>query len=195
MIIRDFFNDRRDGFYVDVGAAWGDKVSTTLYLDKELGWRGIGIDALSLYEDSWLETRPRSRFCNFAISDRSGEQLEFFKAKIPTLSSLYPEQLHIWTLKQSQVKKIEVESITLDDLLEQQGVSSFDFLSIDVEGAEPKVLNGFTIARYQPELVCIEANGAIDTGDRIMDYFVGNDYRRLWEYDERDPANWYFARI
>ena len=46
LIIRDFFQDRRGGFFLDVGAADPDVNNTTYYLEKNLGWSGIGVDAL-----------------------------------------------------------------------------------------------------------------------------------------------------
>ena len=45
LIIRDFFQDRRGGFFVDVGCYDWKDLSTTYYLEKHLGWSGIGIDA------------------------------------------------------------------------------------------------------------------------------------------------------
>ena len=38
LIIRDFFQDRRDGVFLDVGAAWPVHYSNTYYLESELGW-------------------------------------------------------------------------------------------------------------------------------------------------------------
>ena len=45
-LIRAFFKDRTGGFFLDVGASHFQKDSTTYYLEKHLGWRGIAIDAL-----------------------------------------------------------------------------------------------------------------------------------------------------
>ena len=49
-----------------------------------------------------------------------------------------------------------VPATTLNNLLARQEIARIDFLSIDVEGAEPKVLAGFDIQRFKPRLVCIE---------------------------------------
>jgi hypothetical protein len=46
LIIRDFFKDRRDGVYVDLGCWQWETASTTLYLERHLGWSGLAIDAL-----------------------------------------------------------------------------------------------------------------------------------------------------
>ena len=45
LIIRDLFQDRRNGFNLDVGCAAARKRSTTFLLEKHLDWSGIGIDA------------------------------------------------------------------------------------------------------------------------------------------------------
>lgn len=194
LIIREFFQEKRGGFYVDIGAAWGDRASTTLYLDKELGWRGIGVDALAFYSKTWGETRLESTFLNYAVSDTSGETIEFYQTVIPTLSTMHPEVLETWNLTIEQSRVRQVETMRLDDILESQGVTSFDFLSIDTEGSEPKVLRGFTISRYRPALVCIEAQASDENNVVILDYFESNGYIRMTECDEIDPINWYFRR-
>ncbi|HDY81812.1 MAG TPA: FkbM family methyltransferase [Halieaceae bacterium] len=191
-IIRSFFNDMRGGFYVDIGAAWGNKDSTSLYLDKELDWRGIGVDALAFYQKSWGESRPHSTFLNYAVTERSGDVIDFYQAVIPTLSSMYPEMLEKWKLPVERSKHRRVETITLDDLLEQQAISHIDFLSIDTEGSEPGVLKGFTIERYRPLLVCIEANANEENNRLYLRYFGSVGYTRMNECDELDPVNWYF---
>ena len=42
-IIRDFFKDRREGVFVDVGANHYRNDSTTFYLEEKLGWSGIAL--------------------------------------------------------------------------------------------------------------------------------------------------------
>ena len=39
LIIRDFFQDRRGGFFLDVGAAWPLRNNNTYYLEKHLAVR------------------------------------------------------------------------------------------------------------------------------------------------------------
>ena len=42
-IARDFFDDKRDGFFVDVGANHYKDTSNTYYLETGLHWSGIAI--------------------------------------------------------------------------------------------------------------------------------------------------------
>src|SRR5262245_10306682 len=49
-IIRDFFKDKRDGVFVDVGANHYRDSSTTFYLEEKLGWSGLAIEPLGQFE-------------------------------------------------------------------------------------------------------------------------------------------------
>jgi len=186
LIIRDFFQDRRDGFFVDVGCAWARKDSTTFYLEQHLGWSGIGVDANERYAESWRKNRPRSRFFNFLVMDHSGASEKFYAAQ--GLGSTQKDR--IFKGKPVGAREVEVQSITLNDLLERSGVSKIDFLSMDIEGSEPGALAGFDIGRFRPELVCIEVMK--QNREKILTYFTENGYERIDEYLPHDEINWYF---
>ena len=87
LVIRDFFQDRKDGLFLDVGCAWPVKMSTTYYLEKHLGWSGIAIDALEEYGPAWKAERPRSKFFTFLVSDHSDTVDAFYRAAGTGLSS------------------------------------------------------------------------------------------------------------
>ena len=80
VIIRDFFQDRRDGFFLDVGCAWPKKVNNTYYLESELGWSGIAVDALPEYAQAWKSKRRNSKFFSYFVSDHSDSVEPFFRA-------------------------------------------------------------------------------------------------------------------
>ncbi len=82
VIIRDFFQDRRGGFFVEIGCAWPIKNSNTYYLEKHLGWSGIGVDGLPDFAPGWKKHRPGSTFLNFLVSDRSDTKETFYKAGV-----------------------------------------------------------------------------------------------------------------
>jgi len=52
--------------------------------------------------------------------------------------------------------KVKVPLRTLDSILTEAGLDRIDFLTIDVEGMELAVLQGFNIAKYSPQLILIE---------------------------------------
>ncbi|MCH2187968.1 FkbM family methyltransferase [Myxococcota bacterium] len=195
LIIRDFFQDRRGGFFVDVGCYDYQDLSTTFYLEKHLGWSGIGIDANQALRADYERYRPRTQFENYVVTDQSGGTQTFYlnvggegissvsrRWIVDFLDTFFPNA-------QPKIQAVEVPAITLDDLLEQNGVHKIDFLSMDIEGHEPAALAGFDIKKFAPELVCIEAPQ--DPGP-ILEYFEQNGYRRIDRYQAFDQVNWYF---
>ncbi len=91
-----------------------------------------------------------------------------------------------------QYEEIQIPTITLTDLLDQNDVERIDLLTMDIEDAEPLALAGFDIDRFKPELACVEAH--VGVRESLMEYFSAHGYRRLEQYSERDPFNYYFAR-
>jgi len=191
LIIRDFFQDKRDGFFVDLGCAWPVIGSTTYYLEKHLGWSGLAIDALEEYAEQWAQQRPNSKFFGLAVTDHSGDTLTFYRHEWPAVSSLSKDQAAQFG-GANKLSPVKVKTITLDDLLDAEGVTKIDHLTIDIEGAEPGALAGFDIERFKPELVCIE--GGRVHGDLYLEYFGKHGYERIDRYLDYDEVNWYFRR-
>lgn len=193
LIIRDFFQDRREGFFLDVGCASPIENSNTYYLESRLGWSGIGVDALPEFQQAWARKRPRSRFFNFYVSDHSDTVEPFYRSEHRGTSSARKDedgQMKGPGGKIVRAQELQVPTITLDKLLDAQGVKRLDFMSMDIEGFEPVALAGFDIARFRPRLVCIEAKPAVR--EQILAYFAGHDYERIERYLARDQVNYYF---
>ena len=86
-----------------------------------------------------------------------------------------------------------VRTISLNDLLDAEGVTRLDFLTIDIELHEPQALAGFDIARFRPSLVCIEA--LLPVRQQILDYFARNQYVIDGRYLRADRENLYFRPL
>lgn len=191
-LIRHFFGDRRDGFFVDIGCYDYRKASTTYYLEKHLGWSGIGVDAQKKYANGWKYFRPKSRFFVYAVTDKSGETISFLQADGFSATDLDTRNLEHWQEKVGfEPVEITVPTITINDLLDREGVERFDFLSMDINGAEPIALAGFDIERFRPELVHVEASS--HRHDELKKYFAEHGYVRIETYQKYDPINWYFT--
>jgi FkbM family methyltransferase len=197
-VIRHFFKDRREGFFVDVGCFHWKKSSTTCYLERHLDWSGIGIDAQEKFRAGWEKYRKRSKFFAYAVTDKSGETITFYKAgddNTPTnggISSTETTNIEILQERMEfEVEETTVPTITLNDLLDQEGVEKIDFLSMDINGGESVALKGFDIQRFEPDLVHIEAS--LHRQDELLAYFNENGYKRIDRYLKHDHINWYFT--
>lgn len=190
LIIRDFFGDRRDGVYLDVGCAWAERYSNTYYLEKHLGWTGIGVDALPDYAEEWAEKRPNSRFYNYLVTDHADTEEAFYRADLKGISQVQSPVIGP-AGDEIPSEQIQVPTITLTQLLERSGIEKIDLLNLDIEGHEPMALAGFDIERFEPELVCVEAKP--QNREFLGQYFAEHGYEQIERYLEHDQTNYYFT--
>jgi len=188
-IVRDFFQDKRDGVFLDVGANHYKSTSNTYYLEQQLNWSGIAIDALPEFAADYQKFRPRTRFFAFFVADKSNERARMYvlekNKQIGSGDKAFAEQ------HGDKAKEIEVPTITLNDLLDSEKVSRIDFLSLDIELYEPQALAGFDVDRFHPQLVCVEAHPQVR--QQIIDYFAKHHYVVVGKYLRADPNNLYFT--
>lgn len=190
-IIRDVFYDERGGTFADIGAWHAEQWSNTYYLERELGWSGLAVDASPAYAEEWRRTRPRSRFVTAFVDARDGEPRTLYVAdEASSASSTVAEYVSLF---KPPTRKIEGTSATLDTLLTGAGLTSLDFLSLDIELGEANALAGFSIDRYRPRLVCVEALPPVRQA--LLTYFQRHQYVLLGKYLPIDRINLYFAPI
>lgn len=189
LIIRHFFNDRQGGFFLDVGAYHYKNESNTYYLEKNLGWNGIAIDANKEFEQGYIDNRPKTRFYGLFVSDKSDEEADFYLVTDP--KHLTKSTAVKSFIEGREAIKVKVPTIKLDDLLDKTGIKKIDFVTMDIELWEPHALAGFDIKRYKPDLMCIEAH--LPVQKQLLQYFYENGYVQLEQYLLSDKNNWYFA--
>jgi FkbM family methyltransferase len=178
----DFFKFRRPGnrIFIDVGAFDGESMSNTRTF-FELGWKGLCVEACRKNYDK-LEKLYRGTgvvTVRNAVSDESGV-MDLNIATIPgsedygsDVSSLSDETTKRWPNYKWEKERVEVR--TLNEICETNGIGEVDFLSIDVEGAELKVLKGFDLDRYKPSLIVCEYGGRADR-KKILDHLRAKSY-------------------
>lgn len=187
--VRDFFHDRRDGFFLDVGANHFKTNSNTFFLEDQLGWSGIAVEPLRGFEPDYQKYRPHTKFRAFFVSDVSNQTAKMYlldKNHLVTSSDKSFTETY-----GSNPHEITVPTVTLNDLLDADGVRTIDYLSMDIELSEPKALAGFDIERFRPQLVCIEAHPQVR--QQILDYFMNHGYVLVGRYLRADPQNLYFT--
>jgi hypothetical protein len=87
-------------------------------------------------------------------------------------------------------EEIKVPMITLDDLLDREGIEKIDLISMDIEGHEPQALAGFDIERFRPELVVVEGFDPM-----VTKYFHDHGYEQIERYTAFDLINRYFRPV
>jgi FkbM family methyltransferase len=157
------FGHKQGGYYVEVGALDGEKLSNTYYFEKELGWSGVLVEADPQQAESCRRTRPASFVANraaMAPGAPASVTLEVAEGK-EEFSTLSANRVYAGILAERNITthRIEVPTATLDQILSDAGTQHIDFVTIDVEGHELDVMRGFDLARWRPTVVMIESAG------------------------------------
>ena len=148
IFIRRFFKNEKKGFYVDIGSYHPIKGSLTYYLFKK-GWKGLNVDLSKVSVDLFKISRPNDYNINAAITDFDGETEYFESGAINQQNSLVSEK---------DKKKIKIKAYKLNTLLDDFNILEIDYLNIDVEGNEFKVISTFDFEKFHPKLISIEQN-------------------------------------
>jgi len=192
----------RAGVMIDVGAHHGLAMAPFL----NLGWRiwAFEPDAANraVLEDR-LARHPRG---STVIVDRRAaaaekrEQLAFYRSEVSTgisgLSAFHDSHREVQ----------RVDTVTLDEVMRDRGITAVDFLKIDTEGHDLFVLKGFPFNRVRPAVIECEfedsktvplgyrfddiARFLVDLGYRvyvsewhpILRYGIAHDWCRLARY-------------
>jgi FkbM family methyltransferase len=188
LFIRDFFSDKQQGVFVDIGASHYKDRSNTFYLEHKLGWSGLAIDPLPEFAADYRRYRPRTKYISMFVSNTSDERATLYVGETSLFSSSTKGHTDDFT---DVGKTISAPTITLDALLAAEGITAIDFLSIDVELHEPEVLAGFTIENIRPKLVAVEALPPVR--QQVLDYFAAHGYVVVAKYLRADPLNLWFT--
>jgi hypothetical protein len=86
--------------------------------------------------------------------------------------------------------EVRIPMITLNDLLDREGVEKIDLVSMDIEGHEPKAFAGFDIERFAPELLVVEGKNK-----GVKEYLEDHGYVQIERYKKFDTVNGYYERV
>lgn len=160
-----YFNDKTDGYFVEVGAYDGYLWSNTWGL-AEAGWNGIYVEPIHNLAERCREMHKNNHVITIecAITDSDEKVKLWFNSGAVHQSSTLDESIarveltNGWGWKYEPDKYIVADGMKLDTLLQLCSVPfDFDLLVIDVEGGEPHVLAGFNPKVWKPKMVIIES--------------------------------------
>jgi len=204
-ILWQVFRQRLSGYFIEVGAFDGVNLSNTFFLEQ-MGWTGLLIEPIAQLAQNAAAARSRSRVINAAVSKRGSRGTTRFTVaqNVPVLSFLNADPDHVERCKRegATLVEIEVPLTTLDDILADERRHSpagqgpwvddagwrIDLVSIDTEGCELDVLNGFDLERFKPKVLVIENDRP--SGDTVAPYLAERGYRKF----HRQKINDFYVR-
>lgn len=165
-------NFKKGGYFVEIGASNGVKLSNTHVLEKLLEWDGLVVEPAKM----WHRALRKNRDC--AVDHRAvwrdGNQLMTFK-EASVLSSLEVASKRDFHTRFAR-RTYDVLTVVPAQLLEDHHCPmTIDFLSIDTEGSEPEILEAFPFDRYEVKALVVEHNFS-DAEPRIADFLQSKGF-------------------
>jgi FkbM family methyltransferase len=170
IFINRIFKNTKNGKYIDVGCYHPFKGSLTAQLYNK-NWKGINIDLSKTSIDLFKIARRRDINLNIAVSNFDGETVYYENSPVNQQNSL--------SKTNNQQTEIKIKCHTLNSILKQNYVENFDYLNVDVEGSELKVIQGINLTKYHPSLITIENNDLLPHDyykDEVYKILIDNNY-------------------
>jgi len=179
--IIEYFKGKQKGIYLDIGCFNPFMYSNTCLLHQK-GWRGINIDINPTSIDLFNIARPN----DFNICTTVNNEKKLFEvylddpfSPLNTLDSKFYKNLD--KSFSTNKKNISVESKSIDEIISLSDIKTdIDFINIDVEGSDYKILTQIDIQKLKPKLISIETHNVdgseSENFQNINDYLINNNF-------------------
>jgi len=186
LFVLETLDFKKNGFFVEFGATNGLNLSNTYLLERKFGWSGV----LAEPGRNWHKELTANRSCALdyrCVWDSDGVDIPFLEFGSPELSRAQEtETRDTPRLKKQTVSRYEVPSVTLNTLLRDHGAPPLiDYLSLDTEGSELRILKSLDFKSYRFKVITVEHNFSDDRSS-MYELLTKNGYRRVQE----DLSRW-----
>jgi FkbM family methyltransferase len=168
-----FFDFRRTGFFLDIGAHDGVSLSNTKSFEEQ-GWTGICVEPIpSVYASC---QQVRQRVVHAACVGGPDRQVVLrvdgsgLFAGINTDEEIVKRSYRMRDGGEPQFYDVEVPAMRAAELLRPDD-PPIDFVSLDIEGTEIDALHGLDLSRHQPRVLVVEA--LTDAAREALDSYLG----------------------
>ena len=188
LFIINYFSNLKFGHYMDIGCNQPKKNSLTFLLHKK-GWKGFNIDISERCIRLFNFFRNKDINQNLSIGDKEckiDSYIFYENCSMNTVDRKFSRFTQKSVNKKPVVK--EIKQLTLNHFFERYKLKKIDYINIDVEGNEMRVLKGFDIIKYNPKLVSIEIHDkdCPPVNNKIYRYFLNRNYKLVsiygWTY-------------
>ena len=151
-------NNKRSGYFVEAGACDGIYLSNTYLLEKEFEWNGICCEP----NPDYLEKLKLNRNCNCdhrVLYDVDNMNIEFYSAgeEGGTKQDFLNEPKRLSSRSSAPVST--ATTITLNSLLQEYNApKDIDYISLDTEGSELRILQAFDFDSWNVNIFTVEHN-------------------------------------
>ena len=192
LVVLSMLDFKKEGYFVEFGAADGIFLSNTFLLEKYEKWNGI-LSEPSKKQNQFLKSNRNCNVDEKCVWSKSGKSIEFSEAKLTHLSTIKKyKKFDAHKKLRKEINNYFVETISLEDMLIKfNAPKHIDFISIDTEGSEYEILKDFDFSNYSFSILLIEHNFT-SLRDQIYDLLTKNGYHRVMQ-DISYVDDWYIS--
>ena len=161
MIKKNFFDGKKNGFFIEIGAYDGISGSNCYHFERFLNWDGIAIEPSNIQFEK-LKKNRKCKVLNNAISDEVKE-VEFIEVTegLTQMSGINDSSFErnfkiISNNQASKTNSIKLKTITFDEIVPKN--KDIDYLSIDIEGGEMNLLKSIDFKTNSIKVISVENN-------------------------------------
>lgn len=189
--IDQILGGKKNGFLVEAGALNGEKLSNSLFFERERNWNGILIEPVPTAFETLLTKNRKMYALNACIARKTPLVAKFKMAFRENLSGRNSELSNDRHEKlKEEFDFIYVPCFSLNTILKAIGVKQVDFFSLDLEGGEWDVLTSLDFKKIDFRFLLIEWFGDTDKKEKMVNYLSKFNYELL----KTDHANIYMKK-
>ena len=166
--------------YLEIGANHPIATSATYLLHKQLGMRGVLVEANSELLSDLQKVRPLDSIRHAAIGLTDDPFINLYVSNQSELSSLDQRFVEEWrdgsvgVARVDKVPALRINKLLAEDFADESPL----FLSIDVEGLDLEILQDWDWARWRPAIIQIEPSDHFhpDNSVSIIKYLRSQGY-------------------
>ena len=188
--IIELFDKNFKGKFLDVGCYHPTRHNNTYKMYKN-GWSGMNIDLNPLTIELFNFMRPRDININSGVSDAEIEKKLYFIDELNTQNTLDNNQLNFLkdhhNIKDSEILEKKIKTRNLNNILDDYKFYNIDFMNLDIEGHELKVLETLNFNKINLKYLCIEMiehnRESILNNEKIKDLLSRNNFKLIKNFD------------
>jgi len=172
-----FFKNKKNGFFVEIGAFDGIQGSNCYHFEKFLNWDGIALEPSRIQFEK-LKKNRKCKILNEAVSHEIKE-VEFIEVieGLTQMSGIndnfYQRNMNIISNNErSKTQSINLKTITFEQAVPKN--TDIDYLSIDIEGGEMDLLNSINFHDNDIKVISVENN--IPAEQNFKDFFDSKNF-------------------
>ena len=176
-LVDRILDKRRNGFFVEAGAATGQRLSNSFFFEKQRNWTGLLVEPNPDTFYTLSQNHRNAYLANTCLGVAGKTEVVKFRQHPLKGSIVQDSNDDNWT--------VFAQCIPLYGMLQALGITHVDYFSLDIEGLELEVLQTFPFDKITIDVLTIEYyinNHPVGTVEKLNN--IRAFFKELGNYEE-----------